>query len=98
MSSSPWRTRRTGCDTLGDVLPLKPFVQSFQDAFNPSVQAPAFQWDSWLASPRGVSLGLLVALTLVPVGTCRGAHHAAGAGPGGSHRSELSREGRCIRN
>ena len=29
-------------ETLGDVLPLKPFVQSFQDAFNPSVPAPAF--------------------------------------------------------
>ena len=24
-------------DTLGDILPLKPFAQSFQDAFNPSV-------------------------------------------------------------
>ena len=24
-------------DTLGDILPLKPFVQSFQDAFNPAV-------------------------------------------------------------
>jgi|HigsolmetaAR201D_1030396.scaffolds.fasta_scaffold08431_4 ABC-2 type transport system permease protein len=29
---------------LGDVLPLKPFVQSFQAAFNPLVDAPAFQW------------------------------------------------------
>ena len=28
--------------TLGDVLPLKPFAQSFQDAFNPAVEPPAF--------------------------------------------------------
>jgi ABC-2 type transport system permease protein len=29
---------------IGDVFPLKPFVTSFQDAFNPLVAAPAFNW------------------------------------------------------
>lgn len=29
---------------VGDVFPLKPFVTSFQDAFNPLVDAPAFNW------------------------------------------------------
>ncbi|MET0324384.1 MAG: ABC transporter permease [Ilumatobacteraceae bacterium] len=49
-------------DTLGDVLPLKPFAQSFQDAFNPSVPAPAFQWGKLaLVAAWGVA-GLLVAL------------------------------------
>ena len=49
-------------DTLGDILPLKPFAQSFQDAFNPSVPAPAFQWGKLaLVAAWGVA-GLLVAL------------------------------------
>ncbi|MDJ0769077.1 MAG: ABC transporter permease [Ilumatobacter sp.] len=30
--------------TVGDIFPLKPFVVSFQDAFNPFIDAPAFQW------------------------------------------------------
>lgn len=30
---------------VGDIFPLKPFAQSFQDVFNPFVEAPAFQWD-----------------------------------------------------
>ncbi|MEX2626939.1 MAG: ABC transporter permease [Ilumatobacteraceae bacterium] len=29
---------------VGDAFPLKPFVSSFQDAFNPFVDAPAFNW------------------------------------------------------
>jgi ABC-2 type transport system permease protein len=31
-------------DTIGDLFPLKPFVQSFQAAFNPVVEAPAIDW------------------------------------------------------
>lgn len=31
-------------EVLGDVFPLKPFVSSFQDVFNPLVDAPAFHW------------------------------------------------------
>lgn len=30
--------------TVGDIFPLKPFVESFQDCFNPTVDAPAFNW------------------------------------------------------
>ncbi len=29
---------------VGDIFPLKPFVDAFQDAFNPMVEAPAFDW------------------------------------------------------
>jgi ABC-2 type transport system permease protein len=32
-------------DLIGDVFPLKPFVEAFQDAFNPTVAAPAFAWE-----------------------------------------------------
>lgn len=33
-------------DTLGDVLPLKPFVTAFQAPFVPYVDPPAFRWGS----------------------------------------------------
>ena len=41
--------------TIGDIFPLKPFASSFQDAFNPLVEAPAFDWARSLASRRGGS-------------------------------------------
>ena len=44
-------------DTLGDVLPLKPFAQSFQDAFNPAVTRRRSTGAGWRASPRGASSG-----------------------------------------
>lgn len=31
-------------DIVGDVFPLKPFVNAFQDTLNPFVDAPAFSW------------------------------------------------------
>lgn len=31
-------------DAVGDFFPLKPFVENIQDAFNPFVDAPAFDW------------------------------------------------------
>ena len=41
--------------TLGDILPLKPFVQSFQDAFNPLVAGAGVQLgQARPSSPRGV--------------------------------------------
>ncbi len=49
-------------ETLGDILPLKPFVQSFQDAFNPSVPAPAFDWDKLARVAAWGVVGLAVAL------------------------------------
>jgi ABC-2 type transport system permease protein len=48
--------------TLGDILPLKPFVQSFQGAFNPAVPAPAFEVGKLLRVAAWGLLGLLVAI------------------------------------
>jgi ABC-2 type transport system permease protein len=48
--------------TLGDVLPLKPFVQSFQAAFNPSVEPPAFQWAELARVAAWGVVGLVIAL------------------------------------
>lgn len=31
-------------DLVGDIFPLKPFVEAFQDTFIPFVDAPAFSW------------------------------------------------------
>lgn len=31
-------------DLVGDVFPLKPFVNAFQDTLNPLIDAPAFSW------------------------------------------------------
>lgn len=31
-------------DIIGDVFPLKPFVNSFQDTLNPFVESPGFSW------------------------------------------------------
>lgn len=31
-------------DTVASIFPLKPFVNAFQDCFNPLVDAPAFNW------------------------------------------------------
>ncbi len=32
-------------EIIGNIFPLKPFVNAFQDCFNPFVDAPAFSWD-----------------------------------------------------
>ena len=31
-------------DVVSSILPLRPFVESMQDAFNPTIDAPAFNW------------------------------------------------------
>ena len=31
-------------ETIGNIFPLKPFVNAFQDCFNPLIDAPAFNW------------------------------------------------------
>jgi ABC-2 type transport system permease protein len=38
-------------ETVGNIFPLRPFVESFQDCFTPFVEAPAFNWDklAWVA-------------------------------------------------
>jgi ABC-2 type transport system permease protein len=49
--------------TVGDIFPLKPFASSFQDAFNPLVEAPAFDWGSLARVAAWGIAGLVVALT-----------------------------------
>jgi ABC-2 type transport system permease protein len=49
-------------ETLGDVLPLKPFAQAFQNTFNPAVDAPAFDTGRLLRVAAWGAAGLLVAL------------------------------------
>lgn len=49
-------------DFLGDLFPLKPFVQSFQAAFNPNVEPPAFEWGKLAFVAGWGVVGMLVAL------------------------------------
>jgi ABC-2 type transport system permease protein len=48
--------------TLGDVLPLKPLAEAFQNAFNPAVDAPAFDGGRLARVAAWGVVGLLVAL------------------------------------
>jgi ABC-2 type transport system permease protein len=47
---------------IGDVLPLKPFAQAFQDTLNPSVAAPGFEWGRLARIAAWGVVGLVVAL------------------------------------
>lgn len=48
--------------TVGNFFPLRPFVESFQDAFNPFVEAPAFNWyELYYVALWGVG-GMIVAV------------------------------------
>ena len=49
-------------DFVGDLFPLKAFVQSFQAAFNPNVEAPAFEWGKLAFVAAWGVVGLVVAL------------------------------------
>lgn len=49
-------------DTLGDVLPLKPFAQSFQDTLNPAVDPPAFNVGRLALVAAWGIVGLAIAL------------------------------------
>ena len=49
-------------EVLGDVFPLKPFVNSFQDAFNPFVEAPGFMWDKLAYVALWGAAGAIVAV------------------------------------
>jgi ABC-2 type transport system permease protein len=49
-------------DTLGNILPLKPFAQAFQDCFNPEVPPPAFDWGRLARVAAWGVVGLVVAL------------------------------------
>jgi len=49
--------------TLGNIFPLKPFVEAFQDTFTPFVEPPAFDWAAMAFVAAWGLLGLVVALT-----------------------------------
>jgi ABC-2 type transport system permease protein len=49
-------------EIVGDIFPLKPFVEAFQDCFTPFVEAPAFNWSSLAFVAAWGVLGLIVAL------------------------------------
>lgn len=51
-------------DLIGDVFPLKPFVNAFQDTLNPLIDAPAFSWGRLAyVAVWGVAGGLLALRT-----------------------------------
>lgn len=47
---------------VGDIFPLKPFAETFQDVFNPFVEAPAFVPDRLLRLAAWGAIGVAVAL------------------------------------
>lgn len=63
-------------EIVGDVFPLKPFVNSFQDCFTPFVEAPAFSPGRLAFVAAWGLVGLLVAVT-------RFRWEPSGAGPRG---------------
>lgn len=48
--------------TIGNFFPLRPFVESFQDAFNPFVEAPAMSWGKMAYVAVWGLVGLVVAV------------------------------------
>ena len=48
--------------TIGNFFPLRPFVESFQDAFNPAVGAPAMSWGRMAYVALWGVIGLVVAV------------------------------------
>ena len=49
-------------DVIGNVLPLKPFAQAFQDTLNPLVDPPAFDWGGLAVVAAWGIAGTFVAL------------------------------------
>jgi ABC-2 type transport system permease protein len=50
-------------EVIGATFPLKAFVESFQDCFNPVVEAPAFNWVNMAFVAAWGAAGMLIALT-----------------------------------
>lgn len=50
-------------EVIGDIFPLKPFAQAFQDCFSPFVDAPAFDLPRLALVAGWGAVGLFVALT-----------------------------------
>ena len=65
-------------DRLGSFFPLKPFVTSFQDTFNPSVDAPAIPWTSlgWLMAWGVLGVVARARRSLVVVSLSRCSHRS----------------------
>jgi ABC-2 type transport system permease protein len=49
-------------EIIGNIFPLKPFVQAFQDCFSPFVDPPAFDWPAMAFVAAWGVVGLVVAL------------------------------------
>ncbi len=49
-------------EIIGNIFPLKPFVNAFQDTLNPFVDAPAFDWGRLAFVAAWGGLGVLIAL------------------------------------
>lgn len=47
---------------VGDIFPLKPFAETFQDTFNPFVDAPAFEWDRLVRIAAWGIIGTVIAV------------------------------------
>jgi ABC-2 type transport system permease protein len=47
---------------VGDIFPLRPFAQTFQDVFNPFVEPPAFVWDRFARVAAWGVVGVVVSL------------------------------------
>jgi len=59
--------------TIGDVFPLRPFAQTFQDVFNPFVEPPAFVWDRFVRVALWGAIGVVVSLRCFRWEPARGA-------------------------
>ncbi len=47
---------------VGDIFPLRPFAQTFQDVFNPFVEPPAFVWDRFTRVAAWGVVGVVVSV------------------------------------
>jgi ABC-2 type transport system permease protein len=52
----------SGLSRIASFFPLKPFVNAFQDCFNPFVDAPAFDWAALAFIAAWGAVGLLIAV------------------------------------
>lgn len=59
----PMDVGRPGWLKIADWLPLKPFVNSFQETVNPLSEAPAFQWDKLAVVAAWGAFGAFLAVT-----------------------------------
>ncbi len=84
--SSPSRTRPRWLKTLGDILPLKPFAQAFQNCFNPAVDRAGVRLGAPGAGRRVGRRRAARCAEVVPVGAFQGRHDAAPSGAGRGER------------